>query len=135
IAASTLPQGGDIAIPETTHTLGTPLHPKKIKKARPKKNKSAILSAEVAIGTGEARMVVRCIVGSAVALVSLNTATAAPLPQGGVFTYSDQCVSRRSGDTYGYRIVLLRGVGGYIWAVVYVDNEAPSLGFAKYGPN
>ena len=69
-----------------------------------------------------------------VTLIVSQMASAAPLPQAGVFTYSDQCISRGSGDTYGYRIALLRGPGGYIWALIYIDDSAPILGFAKFDP-
>ncbi len=68
----------------------------------------------------------------AVSLVLAGEANAAPLPPAGVFTYSDQCFSRGSGDLYGLRITLLRGLGGSIWAVTYVDDKEPSLAFAEY---
>jgi hypothetical protein len=65
-------------------------------------------------------------------LVLAGEANAAPLPSAGAFTYSDQCFSRGSSDLYGLRITLLRGLGGNIWAVTYVEDEAPFLAFANY---
>jgi len=68
-------------------------------------------------------------------LVLAGEANAAALPPVGVFTYSDQCFSRGSGDLYGLRITLLRGHGpANIWAVTYVEDEEPFLAFANYDP-
>ena len=69
----------------------------------------------------------------AVPLVLIGGANAAPLPPVGVFTYSDQCISRESDDLYGFRITLLRGHGpANTWAVTYVEDQEPFLAFANY---
>ena len=81
---------------------------------------------------GNSRMRSQLSCSLAVLLVLAGEANAAPLPSAGVFTYSDQCFSRGSGDLYGLRITLLRGLGGNIWAVTYVEDEAPFLAFANY---
>ena len=81
---------------------------------------------------GNSRMRSQLSCSLAVLLVLAREVNAAPLPSAGAFTYSDQCISRGSGDLYGLRITLLRGLGGNIWAITYVEDEAPFLAFAKY---
>ncbi|HWY61663.1 MAG TPA: hypothetical protein VNW15_07155 [Rhizomicrobium sp.] len=69
---------------------------------------------------------------AALMLLPFGTVSAAPLPQAGAFTYSNQCFSRGSGDLYGLRITLLRHPGGGPWAVTYIDDEAPLLGIVDF---
>jgi hypothetical protein len=67
-----------------------------------------------------------------VALSQAGEAKAAPLPPAGVFTYSNQCFEHESGDLSGLRVTLLHGPGGHIWAVTYVNDEAPFLASTEY---